>query len=237
MSRILPLAAGLILLIMVAAWFEAARLLSQAPMPPVPAEPSFEAATNLTLLDEPKPVPELHFANGQGGAVSLTDFRGKVLLLNIWATWCFPCRKEMPTLERLQEKIGGKDFEVIVLSIDQEGAAAVERFYKEIGIRRLGIHVDASGKVADDLSVVGLPTTLLIDREGLERARLIGPAIWDSPNIMGVIKSVVAAPRPTRSGLNWSPRRSTTELRSPDLAYLSHANLKLSVKGVALTFQ
>jgi thiol-disulfide isomerase/thioredoxin len=237
MSRFLPLAAGLAFLVFLLAWFEAARLLSQAPVPAVPVEPSLETATELTLLDKPKPLPELRFVNQQGSSASLADFCGKVVLLNIWATWCFPCRKEMPTLEHLQEKMGGKDFEVIVLSIDQGGAAAVESFFKEVGIRRLGVYVDTSGKVGRDLNVIGLPTTLLIDRDGLERARLIGPAEWDSPKIVDVIKSVVAAPATTRSGLEWSPQHSATEPGSGDLAYLFHANVKFSVDGDPLTFQ
>ena len=237
MSKVLPFAAAFALLIALAAGFEIAGLLSHAPVPTVPIEPSFEAATDLTLLDKPKPLPELHFANQQGGSVSLADFRGRVVLLNIWATWCFPCRKEMPTLERLQEKMGGKEFEVVVLSIDRGGAAAVEGFYQEIGIHRLSVYVDTSGKVADDLHIVGLPTTLLIDREGLERARLIGPAVWDSPKIVTVIKSVVAPPATTRSGLDWSPQRSVAEPRSPYSAYLYHANVKFSVNGDPLTFQ
>lgn len=238
MSRPLSLLAGLVLLlVVVAVGFQVARLLSQAPVPAVPTEPSFEAGTDLRLLDKPRPVPALRFTNGQGGSVSLADFRGRVVLFNIWATWCLPCRKEMPTLERLQEKLGGKDFEVVVLSIDREGVAAVERFYQEIGIHRLGIYVDESGKVADELGVLGLPTTLLIDRDGLERARLVGPAEWDNPKIIDVIKSVVKVPATMRSGFNWLRRRSTAGPHARYPEYLAHTNVKFSVNGDALTFQ
>lgn len=237
MSRVFPFAAGLALLIVLAAGSQVALLLSRPPVPAVPIGTSSEAAADLTLLETPKTLPELRFVNQQGQSVSLADFRGKVVLLNIWATWCLPCREEMPTLERLQEELGGNEFEVIVLSIDQGGAAAVESFYQEIGIHRLGVYVDTSGKVARDLNIIGLPTTLLIDREGWERARLIGPAVWDSPEIVNVIKSVVASAPTTRSGLEWSPQHFDAQHASARSPYLLHANVKLSVNGDRLTFQ
>lgn len=142
----------------------------------------------MPLHDEPRPVPELRFADGNGRPLALADFRGKVVLLNIWATWCGPCRAEMPTLDRLQAKLGGPDFEVVALSIDRAGMGAVDRFYAEIGVKHLGRYLDVTAKTARDLGAYGLPTTLLIDREGREVARHVGPAEWDTPAMTGFFR-------------------------------------------------
>ena len=123
--------------------------------------------------------------------MSLTDFRGKVVLLTIWATWCAPCRREMPTLERLQAELGGPDFEVVALSIDRKGLPVVKEFYEELGLQQLGMYVDASGKASRELSALGVPTTLLIDRESNEIGRLAGPAEWDSPEMVSFIRGYI----------------------------------------------
>jgi thiol-disulfide isomerase/thioredoxin len=111
------------------------------------------------------------------------------VLLNVWATWCPPCREEMPSLDRLQKSLGGPGFEVVALSIDAGGAPVVERFYKEIGIASLAIYVDSSMRAASQLAALGVPTTLLIDREGRELGRHAGPAQWDSAEALRVISS------------------------------------------------
>lgn len=145
---------------------------------------------NFVLHDAPVTVPELQFTDGDGQPRSLADFRGKVVLLNLWATWCLPCRKEMPTLDRLQAALGGDKFEVVALSIDR-GADAVKKFYAEIGIQHLAVHVDTSSQVGFTLATAGLPTTVLIDAEGRELGRLIGPAEWDAPDMVAFLKSIV----------------------------------------------
>lgn len=150
---------------------------------------------NFVLHDAPVAVPELQFTDGEGRARSLADFRGKVVLLNIWATWCLPCRDEMPTLDRLQAALGGDNFEVVALSIDRGGVDAVKKFYAEIGIQHLAIHVDTSSQVGFALATAGLPTTLLIDAEGRELGRLIGPAEWDAPEMVAFLKSVIERER------------------------------------------
>ena len=147
---------------------------------------------NFVLRETPAPVPELQFTDGEGKPQTLADFRGKVALLNIWATWCLPCRKEMPTLDRLQATLGGADFEVVALSIDRGGAEVVKKFYTDIGIQHLSIHIDSSGKAGFALATAGLPTTLLIDRQGQELGRLIGPAEWDAPDMVAFLKSIIA---------------------------------------------
>lgn len=142
----------------------------------------------MSLHDTPQAVPELRFKDGDGQPVSLADFRGKVVLLNIWATWCGPCREEMPTLDRLQSELGGPDFQVVALSIDRAGLGVVSEFYDEIGIEHLAKYIDESGKTSRQLGAVGLPTTLLIDREGREIARHVGPAEWDTPEMVAFFR-------------------------------------------------
>ena len=155
----------------------------------MPTQPvAAQAPAGFTVHESPRPLPDIQFENGQGEAMSLTDFRGKVVLLNIWATWCAPCRREMPTLERLQADLGGPDFEVVALSIDRKGLPVVKEFYEELGLQELGMYVDASAKAPRELSALGVPTTLLIDREGKEVGRLLGPAEWDSPEMVAFIR-------------------------------------------------
>ena len=146
------------------------------------------APAGFAVHESPRPLSEVQFENGQGEAMSLADFRGKVVLLNIWATWCAPCRREMPTLERLQAELGGPDFEVVALSIDRKGLPVVKEFYEELGLQELGMYVDASANASRELSALGVPTTLLIDREGNELGRLAGPAEWDSPEMVSFIR-------------------------------------------------
>jgi len=150
-----------------------------------------QAPAGFAVHESPRPLPDIQFENGRGEAMSLADFRGNVVLLNIWATWCAPCRREMPTLERLQAELGNRDFEVVALSIDRKGLPVVKEFYQELGLQELGMYVDASAKASRELSALGVPTTLLIDREGNELGRLAGPAEWDSPEMVGFIRSYI----------------------------------------------
>jgi thiol-disulfide isomerase/thioredoxin len=121
----------------------------------------------------------------------LSDFAGRVVLLNLWATWCAPCVREMPTLDRLQAELGGPDFEVVALSSDRAGAAAVEPFFRTHGLSRLGVYLDPQGEATRALGTRGLPTTVLIDREGREVGRLEGVAEWDSPEAKALIRAYI----------------------------------------------
>ncbi|MGH6885371.1 MAG: TlpA family protein disulfide reductase [Geminicoccales bacterium] len=136
-------------------------------------------------------MPEITFDDAEGRTLTLADFRGKVVLLNIWATWCVPCRREMPTLDRLQAELGGPDFEVVALSIDRKGLPAVKEFYEELGLQELGIYVDPAGKASRELNALGIPTTLLIDGKGNELGRLAGPAEWDSPGMVEFLRGFI----------------------------------------------
>jgi thiol-disulfide isomerase/thioredoxin len=155
-----------------------------------PAGPPLERS--FTVSGPPRPLPEIAIADGDGKPGWLADFRGKFVLLNVWATWCVPCRKEMPTLDRLEAKLGGPDFEVVALSIDRGGAEAVRKFYADIGIRNLAVNLDAKGEAPFKLGAVGVPTTLLIDREGREIGRLVGAAEWDAPKMVDFLKATIA---------------------------------------------
>jgi len=150
-----------------------------------------EAPTGFVIHESPMPLSEIQFQDADDRALDLAAFHSKVVLLNIWATWCAPCRKEMPTLDRLQMQLGGPDFQVVTLSIDQGGPATVQRFFAEIGIQYLSLYIDPSANAARALRVAGLPTTLLIDRQGRELGRFIGPAEWDTPDMIAFLKSII----------------------------------------------
>ena len=165
------------------------------PAPAVEAggSPDSVKPLELSVFDRPRDLPEIHFADDQGHQLTLGDFRGRVVLLNVWATWCVPCRKEMPTLDRLEARLGGRDFLVIALSIDREGVAPVKRFYQELKFEKLAIYVDPSGKGSRTLVIPGVPTTLLIDRQGREIARKMGPAEWDGQEMLSLVKQTMHA--------------------------------------------
>lgn len=141
----------------------------------------------------PVPVATFSFEDATGARRTLADFRGRHVLLNVWATWCVPCRQEMPSLERLQLKLGGPRFTVLALAVDSGGVEAVRRFYAELGLKALDIFVDRSLAVNSALRIVGLPSTVLIDGEGREIARHIGPAEWDSVPLVESIARLVRA--------------------------------------------
>lgn len=141
---------------------------------------------------KPKAIPELQFEDGAGRARSLADFRGKLVVLNVWATWCAPCRDEMPALDRLQANLGGPRFEVVALSVDQQGPEVARKFFSEIGVKALPLYIDRSAQAAFKLGAVGLPATLLVDRDGREIGRHVGPAKWDGPEIIDDLRRRIA---------------------------------------------
>jgi len=139
----------------------------------------------------PVPAPEIAFKDGDGNPLSLAAWRGRVVLVNLWATWCAPCRREMPALDRLQAKLGGDDFEVVAISVDRKGIAASSKFLDDAGAENLALYVDESFQVARDFRVPGLPVTILIDRQGREVGRLTGPAEWDSEDALSLIAATI----------------------------------------------
>jgi thiol-disulfide isomerase/thioredoxin len=141
-----------------------------------------------------KPVPSLEFEDAEGRKRTLADFRGRMLVLNIWATWCAPCREEMPALDRLQAQVGGPAFQVLAVSVDQQGTEVAQRFYKEIGVKSLDFYIDRTARAAFRLDAPGLPVSLLIDREGREVGRKLGAAAWDSPQVVEELRRRIARP-------------------------------------------
>jgi thiol-disulfide isomerase/thioredoxin len=139
----------------------------------------------------PEALPEATFQDATGKERTLADWRGKVVLVNLWATWCLPCRKEMPSLDRLQKELGSDKFEVVAVSVDRKGLDASKKFLDETQVKDLGLYVDASARLTSTFKVVGLPATLLIDVQGRELGRLLGPAEWDSGDAKRLIRSVL----------------------------------------------
>ncbi|MCB1830761.1 MAG: TlpA family protein disulfide reductase [Gammaproteobacteria bacterium] len=144
-------------------------------------------------IDNPKSLPELHFVDGSGAQHTLADFSGKVVLLNLWATWCPPCREEMPSLDRLHARMGGNDFHVLAISTDLQGISVVQTFYQTAGISSLEAYIDQNGETESALKVPGLPTTLLVDRRGKAIGVKVGPADWDSDTVTAVVNAQIAA--------------------------------------------
>jgi len=155
--------------------------------------PGLNKGAMAPLLVRPKPLdlPELKFAGGAGEPKTLADFKGKIVLLNIWASWCVPCREEMPQLDKLQAELGGKDFEVVAVNIDRGGGDKAKKFLDETGATHLVPYTDPSGKLFAAVKAVGMPTTLLIDRDGREIGRLVGPADWGSEDAKKLIEAAI----------------------------------------------
>jgi thiol-disulfide isomerase/thioredoxin len=150
---------------------------------------------NYVEARELKPVPAVRFMDASGRGMTLEDFRGRVVVLNLWATWCTPCVAEMPMLDRLQQQLGDGDAIVVALSIDRGGKEAVQEFYQKTGVTHLKVFVDPTMRAQSDLGLLGLPTTLIIDREGRERGRLVGPAEWDDEAAVDLVRRAMVDPQ------------------------------------------
>jgi len=151
------------------------------------------AAVN--LAKSPLEVPDLAFQDAAGKPLTLKAFRGRTVLLNLWATWCVPCRKEMPTLDALQGKLGGPDFQVVAVNIDTRHVDRPKTFLKELNISKLAYYTDPSAKAFQDLKSIGrafgLPTTILVDPLGCEIGSIAGPAEWASDDAVKLIKAAL----------------------------------------------
>ena len=141
---------------------------------------------------EPKPVGDIEFVDAEGTPLSLADWKGRVVLVNLWATWCGPCREEMPALAELQRQLGSEDFEVVAISLDRQGAEVAKPFLEDVGADALELYLDPSTKVLAEFRAVGLPASMLIDRSGREVGRMFGPADWASPEAIRLIKAALA---------------------------------------------
>jgi thiol-disulfide isomerase/thioredoxin len=155
----------------------------------------------LTMATTPLRLPDLAFEDADGKPKKLSDWRGKTVLVNLWATWCVPCRKEMPALDSLQTKLGGKDFEVVAINIDTRDAEKPKNFLKDGNLTRLSYFSDQKAKVFQDLKnigkALGMPTSVLVDAQGCEIANIAGPAEWASDDAVKLIKAAV---QPAKAG-------------------------------------
>jgi len=149
----------------------------------------------LTMASQPLKLPDLAFEDGDGKPKKLSDWQGKTVLVNLWATWCVPCRKEMPALERLQTQLQGPNFEVVAINIDTRDPEKPRNFLKEANLTRIGNYNDQKAKVFQDLKSIGralgMPTSVLVDAKGCEIATIAGPAEWDSDDAVKLIRAAV----------------------------------------------
>jgi thiol-disulfide isomerase/thioredoxin len=149
----------------------------------------------VAIAKTPKTLPALAFQDASGTEKTLSDWRGRTILLNLWATWCVPCRKEMPALDALQGKLGGPGFEVVAINIDTRDPEKPKAWLREVGVGRLAYYADNSAKVFQDLKVVGkafgMPTTLIVDPNGCEVATLAGPAEWGTDDAVKLITAAL----------------------------------------------
>jgi thiol-disulfide isomerase/thioredoxin len=150
----------------------------------------------MAIAGKPARIPDLAFRDGDGRERTLAQWRGRTVLLNLWATWCAPCRREMPALDALQAKLGGSEFEVVAVNIDTRALDKPKAWLKEVGVDRLAYYADSSAKIFQDLKTVGrafgMPTTLLVDPNGCEIGYLAGPAEWASEDAVKLIQAALA---------------------------------------------
>ncbi len=155
----------------------------------------------LTMATAPLRLPDLAFEDADGKPRKLSEWRGRTVLVNLWATWCVPCRKEMPALDSLQTKLGGRDFEVVAVNIDTRDPEKPKNFLKDANLTRLDYFSDQKAKVFQDLKAVGralgMPTSVLVDGAGCEIATIAGPAEWASDD---AVKLITAAMKPVAAG-------------------------------------
>lgn len=133
------------------------------------------------------------FNGPDGKPMTLSNFKGKVILLNLWATWCAPCRKEMPYLDQLQKELGSDQFEVVAISVDRGSPEKSAKFLDDLGLKSLNFYHDPTAQAGFAFMAIGMPTTLLFDREGREIGRLVGPAEWHSKDAKDLIRAAIAA--------------------------------------------
>jgi thiol-disulfide isomerase/thioredoxin len=152
----------------------------------------------LAVAHTPFLVPDLAFKDAEGHDHKLSDWRGRTVLLNLWATWCVPCRKEMPALDALQADLGGDKFEVVAINIDTRDAQKPLAFLKDTGVTHLAFYSDQSAKVFQELKLAGkafgMPTTLIVDRSGCEIGAMAGPAEWASADGVKLVSAAMGRP-------------------------------------------
>jgi thiol-disulfide isomerase/thioredoxin len=205
--RLLSGVAAVVILLVLAGVYGIAHLRSN------PADTACQAAVNtgrrisplvhgevgaLSVAKTPFRLPDLAFKDAQGRDVTLADWRGRSVLLNLWATWCVPCRREMPALDALQAILGGPDFQVVAVNIDTRDPQKPRAFLKDVGITHLDYYSDPSARIFEDLKTAGkafgMPTTVMVDRSGCEIGTMAGPAEWASDDGVKLVRAAIANP-------------------------------------------
>ena len=166
-----------------------------APPPPpepvaAPARPALGVWQPTTGADTPL---ALDFVDATGAPRSLAEFRGRVVLVNLWATWCAPCIEEMPALDRIAARLGGPDFEVLAIAVDRQGEPVVRPFFAKLGLSRLALNLDPGNGVVRALGAPGLPVSVVVDRQGREIGRVLGAAAWDSPAFEALLRRAIGS--------------------------------------------
>ncbi len=151
-----------------------------------------EGTMKKLAFSDPRPVSEQAFTDPDGGDFHLADFKGKTVLLNFWATWCAPCRKEMPMLSELQAEFGGDTFEVVTIATGRNAVPSIRKFFEDIGVDNLPLYLDPKQKLAREMAVLGLPITLILDPDGNEIARMRGDAEWNSDSAKAIIQALIS---------------------------------------------
>jgi len=146
---------------------------------------------NMVVHDAARSVPEFKFVDAAGNQLSTKDFRGKFIALHFWATWCMPCRAEMPTIDALQELLGGEDFTFVPLSLDRKGAQLVQQYYVDHDLKNIPLYMDERMDAAQVLLVNGIPSTILLNRTGQEIARILGDRDWSTPDATDLMRRLI----------------------------------------------
>ena len=196
MDRCSPIATrtGLVLIVLLAVclvWF---GTVAEARDSKPPLEGPFDG--NFILFDPPVPAPRQGFTDLAGAPASLDGFKGQVLLVNFWATWCAPCIREMPELDELHAELNSEGLTVLALSTDRAGARVVAPFVEDLGLPHLPIFLDPKGEVAEAFNVHSLPATFLIDREGRVVGGMTGIAPWSGPEAQKLVRHYLEAAPP-----------------------------------------
>lgn len=151
--------------------------------------------SKLEFFADPGPAPTAQFITFDDDPITLDAYRGQVVLLNFWATWCAPCRKEMPMLAELQTEFGGEDFAVVTVATGRNAPPAMTRFFDSIDVENLPLYRDPSQALAREMGVLGLPTTMILGRDGREIARMQGDANWSSDSAKAIVQALIDAPQ------------------------------------------
>jgi thiol-disulfide isomerase/thioredoxin len=154
-----------------------------------------ESMAKLMLSETISPSTQAYF-DPAGAQHDLADHKGKIVLVNFWSTWCVPCREEMPGLEALQADLGGEDLVVLPIATGRNDLTVIRRFFEETGVQNLPVLLDPKMALSREMGVMGLPVTVILNRDGDEIARLMGDADWSSDSAKAIIKALIDAKSP-----------------------------------------